>query len=194
VKADDARVRDAWSRIHRWLRTHAKNVLDDLRPPAVDAAIAATERALDVELPESLRASFRVHDGQSRDGPGLFPSGALLSLETIVAERAIWIDLLDRGDFQGARGEAHGPVRDDWWNRRWIPLTYDGSGNHECLDLDPAPGGEVGQIIEMFHDEPTRRVTARSFVDWLEASAERMESGKWVYSEDCGRVLPREDA
>src|SRR5262244_2219963 len=96
-------VQAAWQRIDRWLRSHAPDVLEDLNGPAAPAAIAAAEAKLELALPAALRASLAVHDGQSRDGPGLFPSGALLSVDTIVDERAIWMKLLRDGTFEGAR-------------------------------------------------------------------------------------------
>jgi cell wall assembly regulator SMI1 len=62
-------------------------------------------------------------------------------------------------------------VRDDWWNPRWIPFTHDGGGNHLCLDLDPAEGGAVGQVISMWHDSGERAVQGHSFGEWF---------GRWL--------------
>ena len=36
----------------------------------------------------------------------------------------------------------------------------------------------------MYHDVPTRRVVARSFGAWLEALADDLEAGRYVYDED----------
>lgn len=59
---------------------------------------------------------------------------------------------------------------------RWIPLTYDGSGNHHCIDLSPADEGTHGQIIIMWHDMEERRILASSYKEWLESIADKIET------------------
>jgi len=46
--------------------------------------------------------------------------------------------------------------------RPGAPLTDSGSGDRHCLDLDPAPGGSVGQVILMWHDSPERPWSPRA--------------------------------
>lgn len=45
----------------------------------------------------------------------------------------------------------------------------------------------------MWHDEGTRAVVAGSFTGWLTQLADGYEAGEWVYSEDDGGVVRRED-
>ena len=78
-------------------------------------------------------------------------------------------------------------------NILWIPITYDGSGNHYCVDMDPAPDGTSGQIITMWHDGGERELMADSFTDWLTRLADEYERGEWVYSEDDWGVVRVED-
>jgi cell wall assembly regulator SMI1 len=194
-EADEiARVRRAWAVIDAWTHEHAPSVFGDLNPPASEAQIVEAERSLAVRLPPAFRASLLVHDGQSRDGPALTPTGCLLSLATIVNEWNVWKNLLDGGDFDDAGGEPTGPVKARWWSPLWVPITYDGAGNHECLDFDPADGGRMGQVIQMFHDEGTRTLTAESYASWLDALAERLRDGALVWSEDHGSIVRAEDA
>jgi cell wall assembly regulator SMI1 len=105
----------------------------------------------------------------------------------------VWNDLLQGGDFRDAKGNPEAGIKDDWWNARWIPLTYDGSGNHDCLDLDPAPGGNVGQIIGMWHDDAHRALLAPSFTEWLKAFADDLEAGEYVISEDYDGLVSKDD-
>ncbi|MEA5478111.1 SMI1/KNR4 family protein [Pseudanabaena galeata UHCC 0370] len=96
------------------------------------------------------------------------------------AKLAIWKGLLDSGTFQNEDGQDQGcepdlGVFNVWWSSKWIPLTYDGCGNHDCLDLAPAEGGNIGQIISMWHDDPERKILAPSFRDWLQNYAEELE-------------------
>lgn len=74
---------------------------------------------------------------------------SLLPLDGVASEREIWVELLDGGDFEGNGAAPDGPVNKDWWNRRWVPVTSNGGGDHLCVDLDPAPGGTVGQMIDL---------------------------------------------
>ncbi len=173
-----------WARIERWLAESAPDVLHSLRAGAPDEQISNAEAALGVTLPEDVRTSYRMHDGQSPDGPGLVDAWEFLSLSRMVEEWRIWKGLLDGGDLAEAKSEPEEGVADDWWSPKWVPLTYSGSGDHHCLDLAPTPDGEVGQIILMYHDVPTRQVVARSFGAWLEAFADDLEAGRYVYDED----------
>ena len=98
-------MQEAWGRIERWLAGAAPEVLDSLQPGATDEQISNTEAALGVTFPEDVRASYRIHDGQYPDGPGLMDAWEFLSLSRIVAEWRIWKDLFDGGDFSKARSE-----------------------------------------------------------------------------------------
>lgn len=186
-------MQSIWTRIEAWLAVNAPEILDDLRPGATDQAIQDTETALGVVFPEDVRASFRIHDGQEADGVGFIDAWELLSLERVRDEWSVWKELLDSGNFDDARSEPDGPIVRDWWNAQWIPLTYSGAGDHHCLDLHPAPGGDVGQIILMWHDDPERLLLARNFRAWLEAFAEDLEAGEYVYSDDDGGLVSPDD-
>ena len=71
------------------------------------------------------------------------------------------------------------------WNLRWIPLTYDGAGSHHCLDLDPSADGSVGQLIEIWHDTPERRLVSLGLVAWLEHIAASIAEATYEdYAED----------
>ena len=186
-------MQSTWDRIKRWLSENAPTVHASLRPGASSEAIETAETAMGVRFPDAFRASFSIHDGQEEEAPGLINGCELLSLERVVDEWAIWTELLRENEFEGCESESDGPVRNDWWNPMWIPFTYDGEGNHHCVDLDPAEGGEVGQVIVMMHDDPYRPVLAVNYADWLEAFAEDLESGVYVYDENDGGVVHRRD-
>lgn len=186
-------MQSTWDRISAWLSTNAPTVYSSLRPGASEEAIAATEATLGVRFPDDLRQSLAIHDGQDEEAPGLINGCELLSLERIVDEWSIWTELLNEGEFDGLTSESDDPVRGDWWNKAWVPLTYDGMGNHHCLDLDPADGGKVGQVIVMMQDDAYRPVIAPNYADWLEAFAEDLESGVYVYDEEDGGVVHRRD-
>ena len=68
----------------------------------------------------------------------------------------------------------------------------DGCGNEKMIDLDPTEHGTVGQIIQMWHDDPTRSKEAESLYDFLARYAQDLEDGKYVLSADYGIILQSE--
>jgi cell wall assembly regulator SMI1 len=164
-----------------------------LRPGVSEAGLAGLEGGLGLRLPDDVRAFYRQVDGQSPDGPGLWEGTELLSAERILDEWTVWKDLLERGDFVDVKCDPDPGVKDDWWNAKWVPLTYNGSGDHHCLDLDPGVGGRNGQVIEMWHDEPTRPLVAPAFRKWLTNYCDGLERGEYVFSDEYFAVVPKSD-
>nr|WP_241011423.1 SMI1/KNR4 family protein [Burkholderia sp. Ac-20392] len=60
---------------------------------------------------------------------------------------------------------------------KWIPFTHDGSGNHLCIDLDPADDGFSGQVIRVWPDDARRERIAGGFSEWLARIADEGQSG-----------------
>src|SRR5262249_17787219 len=127
------------------------------------------------------------------DSPGLIDATELLSLERILSEWKVWKEVLDCGDFDGVTSEPQDGIKDDWWNQRWVPLTYDGSGNHLCLDCDPGEGGANGQIITMWHDSAERELISASFEGWMNSFAADLENDRYEYSEEYGGLIQKDD-
>ena len=61
------------------------------------------------------------------------------------------------------------------------------------VDLDPYPGGSVGQVISVWHDQPLRTVLAPSFCHWLDGFANGLESGLYMFSDDYGGIMKKDD-
>jgi cell wall assembly regulator SMI1 len=187
-------MQEIWARIESWIRRNAPQVLDVLHPGASDVQIAELEEVLSIEFPEDFKASYRLHNGQSTYGYGLINGCELLSLERIRDEWQVWKTLLESGTFQTEDGQDQGcepapGVCNVWWHPKWIPFTYDGGGNHDCLDLNPTESGTAGQIITMWHDEPAREIVAPSFQAWLNQYAESLEAGRLVFSEEYNGIV-----
>lgn len=88
-----------WWRIERWLNDQAPYVLASLQAGATIADIAETEALLGVRLPEDVRVSYQLHNGQVTNGIGFIEERELLSLQGIRQEWQVWKDLLDGGEF-----------------------------------------------------------------------------------------------
>ncbi len=172
-----------WWRIERWLNDQAPYVLASLQAGATIADIAETEALLGVRLPEDVRVSYQLHNGQVTNGIGFIEERELLSLQGIRQEWQVWKDLLDGGEFDDRWSTPVGPILTTWWSPKWIPLTANGCGDAHCVDLSPAMGGTVGQIITMRHDDTERTLIASSFAGWFETFATDLEMGRYRYSE-----------
>jgi cell wall assembly regulator SMI1 len=176
-----------WDRIHSWLREHAPTILESLNPGASAEQVSAAEEALGVTFPADVRETYRLHDGQGPWASGYPPAFLYgwewLSLERVVEDWNVWKGLLDEGQFGGWTVEAAAGVREVWWHPGWVPLTDGPGGDHHCLDLAPAAGGKVGQVISMWHDYEDRSRLAWSFAEWLGAFADQLEEGRWGVNE-----------
>jgi cell wall assembly regulator SMI1 len=188
-------MRDVWTRFEAWLSEHWPEGLASLNPPATDEQITGLQQALGVTLPDDYVACLKIHNGQaSNAGGGMFDGYEFLSTDEILAQWAVWKELLDGGDFAGCNSDPSNGIRDDWWNARWIPITHNGCGDHFCLDFDPDASGSEGQVITMWHDSGERELLSRSFGAWFESYTKRVFSGDVVYSEEYGSLINREDA
>lgn len=180
-------MKKVWKKIEECLENNAKHVLDSLQPGATDEEIAETERYLGVKFPEEVKKSYKIHNGQYPSKMiGFIEGRDFLSLEEIKSQWTIWKELVEGGDFEGNEGEPEGPVKPDWYNLKWIPITHNGGGDHHCIDLDPAEEGNIGQIIEMWHDDGARTVVAKSLKDWLKEFANALEEGEYIVNDEYG--------
>lgn len=161
-------VSQSWASLDAWLASAPDATTIELNSPATDDEIRVLERELGVSLPDEFITSLKIHNGQRDPYAGDFADGeALLDVAGILKEWGNWRYLVTSGDFDGITSGPDDGVKDDWYNLKWIPFTHNGCGDHLCIDLDPAPGGTVGQIIRVWHDDDSRTCIAPSFAAWL---------------------------
>ena len=141
-------------------------------------------------LPADVRESYRLHDG-SRDEYGILPWGYfLLPLPCVLDSWRAWKAQLDREPRDAAPTEPKGPIRPVYWNPRWVPVSHNGGGDHQCIDLDPAAGGRAGQVIQFSHEVGPLCVLAAGFGQWLQGYARDLEAGRYRFDKDDFWVIP----
>lgn len=185
---DAARFDRAWARyIEPLARQHAP-FMSYLAPGATAKDVTEAEAALGYGFPADLRHLLSRHNGSSE--AQVLPGWELFSTLRIVDEWRVWEDLrLAQFVPDGLTCAPSGPIRgDEWWRLGWLPFCGDGGGNHLCLDMDPAPDGCGGQVISMWHDDPTRALIAISLTDFIEMIAEKAERGELRWDDDWGGV------
>ena len=160
-------MNNEWKKLESWLQDHAPDSLADLNPPASDADIQTLETTLGVRLPLAFIHALKIHNGQQGRADGIFSGLEFLSTKRIITEWTVWQQLLDAGDFNDADANADPGIMNTWWSPAWIPFTYNGAGDHLCLDTHPSDSGRSGQIIAVWHDDGRRSLKASSFEQWF---------------------------
>ncbi len=173
-------MKETWERIERWFAENAPEFRIRLLPGAFEADIEALEADLSVTLPESFRASLLVHNGQHGLARPLVEEWQLASVADVRREWEVMQEIYDRGAFTDTAVNPIGPVQPVWWLPQWIPFAYNGAGDLLCLDMAPAPGGSVGQIVTFWHTQETRQVLAPDFGEWLATFAADLWAGKYL--------------
>lgn len=150
---------------------------------ASEEDFAKLEKVLGFALPDDFKEIYRIHDGA--DVEGVFVDTFWCSIDVVMSEYQVWHDLYEAGDFLEA-GKDMGCEPDDgiksdfWFNPKWIPLTGNGCGDGKMIDLDPSETGTAGQIIQMWHDDPSREVVALSLKELFEQFAQDLENDEYA--------------
>ncbi|RAJ85850.1 cell wall assembly regulator SMI1 [Chitinophaga dinghuensis] len=185
-------MQEYWTRWELWMRNHAPKMVSILNPGTSYNDMKDLETLTGLPIPDSFRIFYAIHNGQKSSRAGLVNGDKLLSIKEIAEEWTSWKNLLENGAFthngEVLRSEPDTGIRPEWWNTNWLPFTSDGLGNHLCLDFDPASGGNIGQIITMWHDDTHREVIASSFEDWVKNYITSLENGEYVYQKKWGIV------
>lgn len=173
----------AWRTIEAVLSENAHSVYRALRKPATDTTVARLEKLIPAKLPRDFLTSLKIHDGLNNSYLGqvrLFDYYALLPVAAITAEYKSMCQLQAECTFGGNQcGTDRGIRNDAHWRPGWVPVL-DADGNKLVLDLDPAPGGIVGQIFAWSNTGSTKNcLLAPSYTEWLTGLAETLEKRRF---------------
>ena len=190
---------ETWSEYVAWLAEHVPAAHANLAPGATDETIAALERDLGVELPEPVRAVWRINDGQVRtmvaedlaEATPCLPTLSFLSTAMVARVWRMWEEVRraeTEADLQelhdGTRSAVPGVVRALYTSPRWIPLWADPTEpDYVGLDLDPGEAGRSGQLINFGRNEDRHFQLANDFDDLLAFLLDEVRSGRWQATE-----------
>lgn len=150
-----------------------KSSKEMLLPPATEAEIAALEREFGVELPLDYKQSLQIHSG-ALYWVWLWGAVSLLPPNKVVRAWRENLELAAQPHNKGATLKPVGPVIGVLFDPRWIPFAED-NGIPICLDLAPAQGGLLGQVICVDWEDGTVRVVASSYSTFLERGVSEMK-------------------
>jgi cell wall assembly regulator SMI1 len=185
-----AGVAASWRTIEGVLWENAHSVFRALRKPATDAQITRLAKLVPAKLPRDFVQSLKTHDGlrDSYLGPiRLFDYSAMLPVSAIIAEYRRMCGLQAECGFPGGKVGGDVSVRNDaHWRPGWVPIM-DADGDKLVLDLDPAPGGSVGQVFTWSNTGSSPlRVLAPSFGGWLAGLAAALGKRRFNLDEHGG--------
>ncbi|GME79837.1 unnamed protein product [Ambrosiozyma monospora] len=64
------------------------------------------------------------------------------------------------------------------WSSKWIPITSDGAGDYECIDLNPTWKGRWGQVI-LRTEASDFVLQGKSFKDYFSKLVKDVLDGKY---------------
>lgn len=209
-------VKESWETIVGWIQNNAPEATSNLRPPASEEQIAACESALGVEFPQAFREFYLLHDGEEEDEETcvLHNKHRILPLQDIVEQaqtRSSFAEACEvktfadwRADIEDGLLAISGSVKALQHSPGWIqftetPFSFSLSASDNdfcrCIDLDPAPGGVVGQVIEIDETDEVFTVIANSFEEYLARYAEELLDGRYAvkrgWVRDTEKVDPK---
>jgi cell wall assembly regulator SMI1 len=177
-------VAESWKLIKKWLKENAPD-WKALQKGAAPKKIEDAEQRLGRRLPEELRESYALHNGGGEIFPNLMDiSFYLLPLSEVVQDWESQKQLLEGGDFDHSPAQSAKGICKEWWNIGWIPFASNGGGDLFCIDLVPASGGAVGQVISHNHETGEHQLLAASLRSWLHELAYDLRDGKYSFDED----------
>ncbi|HMA33107.1 MAG TPA: SMI1/KNR4 family protein [Chloroflexia bacterium] len=153
-------MNDLIQRLNTWLQKNRPTYYEQLLPGATDEDILLLEHILAIELPQDFKMLLQWKNGQSYKAQSFWDGYKLIPSNSIIAA----YQMLEN-DWRVKTPEF---IQNNWWNPKWMPFLYDGSGNYYCLDMMGVFGGKPGQIIIYWHDETQREIAHESFYKWLE--------------------------
>ena len=183
-------VAASWRAIEGVLWENAHSLYRALRKPATDAQVARLAKLVPVKLPRDFVQSLKTHDGLRDSYLGqnrLFDYNALLPVSAIISEYRMMCSHQEQfGGSGGQAGNDPGVRNDTRWRAGWVPVL-DADGDKLVLDLDPAPGGSVGQVFAWSNTGSTRlEVLAPTFGEWLAGLAEALSKRRFGLDEFGG--------
>lgn len=146
-----------------------------LKSGATDQDFAHVEDALGVQIPDQLKAFYRIHNGQEEqtETTCFLRNLTLLPIHEIIEQ---WTFLQKEFDPDDWEVDAQQEVKPFAWNSKWIPIAANGGGDYLCIDTDPTEEGTVGQVLYFWHDWEYRSIEAFSLFEFIEIALQEEDT------------------
>ncbi len=192
-----------WQWFETWLAKNAPEVIDELNEGCSPEQLIKVENEIDLQLPQSFKDFYLIHNGQKDEGYfGLFYGVSLLPLEKIVDEWRVWIAIIDEYGEEEMKGNFDDfqlsfmpdKLKAQYANKKWIPFAIIYDNCYLGLDFDPEANGKAGQVINFGREEEHKTVVADSFEEFIDWYISELERGNSLIEEVDNRkyFIPKE--
>jgi cell wall assembly regulator SMI1 len=197
-------MKNQWHRLEAWLEKEYPEMLADLNPGCNQEQLINVEKEIGVQLPESVKNFYLIHDGQkSENYIGIFYDVAFLPLDRMIREWRTWSEIIDDYGEEGMRTEFDefqvslmpDKVKAKYANKKWVPFAVIWDSRYLGLDFDPEVNGNAGQVINFGREEEQKSVIADSFEAFIDWYLNELERGNYLigYYEDGEKYfIPKE--
>ncbi|WP_271782129.1 SMI1/KNR4 family protein [Aquimarina algiphila] len=170
-----------WDFIVKWYEENSPRIFSQLGTGANRKSIIQLNEVLGVLLPDDFIASLMIYNGEVE-----FHDYKYLSSTEIAETWTMMKELLDSNSFpaQLHNNRKIEEIKEVWWHENWIPFAKDGGGNLMCLDMNPTPSGNKGQIIYWEKTEGPIPTQYKSFFHWLYTYEQGLYGGYYKVDEE----------
>jgi cell wall assembly regulator SMI1 len=178
-------IAEVWRRIEHVLAVEAPEVHQTLQAGATAAAIDIIEKEIGFRFPVDLRGSLQIHNGQHDPSRCLKFCGSetLMTTDDIIRDWQMLTEVGKECDLQsGIDPTNRVSLNDDWWKQSCIPFA-DSEGYYSCVDMDPALGTSIGQVVYHTHDSELEVSQIRGYGAWLKRVMLALEAGRFQRDE-----------
>lgn len=172
------------AQIQSWMQNYAPDVV--FRPPATPNAIDCFAYKSSLTVPEGLRQTLLITDGETRKSAGMIGNWRLMPIGEIQAAWGLLKKLTEKGAFADRAPKPSPYIQKTWWYSAWIPIVTSDQGNYFCLDTDPPDPERFGQVLLFLQNRSERPLIAGSLPAWFDRISRDLESGQYQYDEVNG--------
>ncbi len=181
---DQPQLTTPLSQFISWMRIHVPEV--KFRPPATEAAIANFINKSGLDMPDDLRQTLLMIDGEGHSSVGAIGNWRIMSISEIQAAWGWLTQLAEKGAFEGRTPKPSPYIQNVWWHAGWIPIVSSDTGDYFCIDTDPSEPSRQGQVLLFLQNQPVRYLIGGSITTWFERIVQDLEAGIYDYDPEMG--------
>jgi cell wall assembly regulator SMI1 len=173
MSTDDSElVRLSIERICKWMNANgAPSIAANLASAASLQDQTTADAECSASVPDDLRALWLLHNGQVKEGNGLFECYDFLSIQWAIAQREAVLESLSFARTNNQWWINSGGTDEELHSDTWIPFA--------ARDSDSLAIHAVSERVFRFDHDDSPCLVAPSLQDWLRAFANRVEAGDY---------------
>ena len=170
---------DIWKELDAQLEEKFPKLYATLNPGASELEIKNLESHFSAPIPDDLKASLRVHNGQNDPNltNGIFNFQVLLSCDRILEEFNMAYEIYNDTGPAWYDSPIKGLNTENGWSKGWVPFV---SFQENCTNVDilPPDDGIYGQVFETRY-QAADEVIFPSIKDWLHFYKEAIKNDRY---------------